>query len=203
MIKSVLASAALCSAFSAFAATDLVSDGSFESVAVDAGTFADFAAIAGWTATSGSIEVRDADVGTAADGINYVELDSTANSAMSTTLATVAGETYTLSFRYSNRADGVAVDSNGLSYDVGAGAVAVPVAAENTGSDNAWTLYTTTFTATSATTTLSFAATGTSDSFGSSLDDVSVTSVVPEPATMAMMAAGVLTLLGIGRRRRD
>jgi len=188
MIKSVLASAALCSAFSAFAATDLVSDGSFESVAVDAGTFADFAAIAGWTATSGSIEVRDADVGTAADGINYVELDSTANSAMSTTLATVAGETYTLSFRYSNRADGVAVDSNGLSYDVGAGAVAVNVVV---------------YSVHALSEPVFSAATGTSDSFGSSLDDVSVTSVVPEPATMAMMAAGVLTLLGIGRRRRD
>jgi len=214
MIKSVIAVAALCGASSAFAATNLLTDGSFESVAVAAGTYADYSGstLTGWVAGAGEvIEVRDALAGTALDGSNFVELDSTQNSSMSTTVATTVGTTYTLSFWYSNRATTAAntafagnvvpASSNGLSYDIGAGAVAVPTLATDTSADNLWTPYTITFVATSTSTTLSFIATGTSDSYGSSLDNVSLTTAVPEPTTLAMFGAGVLTLLGMGRRR--
>jgi hypothetical protein len=48
---------------------------------------------------------------------------------------------------------------------------------------------------------LRFQATGTSDSFGGSLDAVSITTPVPEPEIYAMMAAG-LGLMGFVARRR-
>jgi hypothetical protein len=210
MLKTALIAAALCSVTSAFAA-NLVSNGSFEDDVVAAGTYSDLSSLSGgWTAGSGVIEVRNDLVGTAQDGVNYVELDSTGNSSMSQTLTTVIGETYELSFYYSNRAQSslngslsggiVTEDSNGLAYVAGGGIVIVTAQPTNTSSDNEWTLYTATFIATSTSTTLSFVAEGTSDSFGSSLDNVTVTAV-PEPAELAMMGAGLLVVAGLARRR--
>jgi hypothetical protein len=132
---------------------------------------------------------------------------------MSQTFATVAGQRYTLSFWYSNRPASLAYNSvfpggvapastNGLSWDVGTGAVNVPGLPANTSGDNTWTPYSASFVATGATTTLTFAATGTSDSWGSSIDDIAVTTAVPEPAPLAMLGAGLAVLAGLARRRR-
>ena len=210
MLKKILAVAALCSVSSAFAATNIVVDGSFESASAGSLGFATYPSIAGWTSTGGGIEVRDNVVGTAEDGVNFVELDSTQNSSMSQTLTTVVGQTYALSFYYSNRAVSpyngqlpggvVPVSSDGLSVSYGEGVVTVGVLPTNSTHDNVWTLYTTEFTATSTSTVLTFAALGTSDSFGTSLDNVSVTAV-PEPAQLAMMGAGLLVVAGLARRR--
>ena len=212
MFKSVIAAAALCSVLPAFAATNLVGDGSFESAGVAAGSYADFtgADLANWMAI-GAIEVRNDLVGTAQDGHDFVELDSTSNSSMLTSFNTVAGQTYSLSFWYSGRAastyntgafaDGIVPSSsNGLSFSVGTAGASL-FAPTNTTADNAWQQYTTTFVGTGKSMTLLFSAIGDNDSFGASLDNVNV-SAVPEPATLAMMAAGLLGLLGLGVRRR-
>lgn len=216
MIKRVLVlAAALCGAAAAHAATNLLVDGSFEGESVPAGDYGMYPGTSfyGWTAgPAAPLELRDDVVGTAEDGVNFVELDSTANTTLSQAFATTAGQSYTLSFWYSNRPQNdayngvfpggvVPVSSQGLSYDVGTGAVTLPALAVNTGTDNLWSEYTTTFVATGASTTLTFAALGTSDSYGSSLDNVSVTTAVPEPASFALMAAGGLGLLGMVRRR--
>ncbi len=216
MIKNVLAGAALCSVIPAFAATNLVTDGSFESAALSAGTYALYGgnSLAGWTALPGdTIEVRDALVGTAKDGNNFVELDSTHNSSMLTTIDTTAGQAYSLSFWYSGRPSSatansafpsgvVPASSDGLSVDYGNGTVAVHSPTDTT-DDNLWRQFTATFTATGPSTTLMFAATGKDDSYGSSLDNISVSAIaVPEPAPMAMMAAGLLGLMGLGVRRQ-
>jgi hypothetical protein len=217
MIKKIFTAAALCSAVSAFASGNLLIDGSFESAVLPTGTYQYYegTSLYGWAASTGegdAIEIRNNVVGTAQDGTYFAELDSRHNSSMSQSFSTVVGQTYSLSFWYSNRAQDdvmnsvfpggvVPVDTQGLVFNVGAGNVAVPaIAAANTTTDNQWKLYTTTFVATGGTTTLSFAATGTSDSWGTSLDNVAV-SAVPEPAPIALFGAGALLLAGLGRRR--
>lgn len=212
-----LAPLALC-AVNVHASSNLVVDGSFESTVLPSGTWGFYDAanpLAGWTASTGvgdAIEVRHDVVGHALDGHNFVELDSQFhNSGMSQVLNTVAGQTYSLSFYYSNRADStgycdpnqfagciIPVSSNGLGYNLGHGLVSLAAQPVNTTAENQWVHYTTTFKA-SGLTTLSFVALGTSDSFGSSLDMVSVTAV-PEPSSLALMLAG-LAAAGLCRRR--
>ena len=207
----IAATAALLTTFSAFASTNMVADGSFEAQVQAPGTWALYSSVTGWTASIGQIEVRNAVAGAAQDGVNFVELDANFNSAMQQTLATVAGQAYNLTFWYSSRpvapengafpGNTVPAGSNGLSFNVGAGDVSVYAPTANTDPFNNWTLYSTTFVATGASTTLTFTATGDSDSFGTSLDNVAV-SAVPEPGELSLMAAGLLVIAGLARRRQ-
>ena len=208
--KTAIAAAIALASLSAFADTNLLVDGSFEDQTQAAGTWNVYSAIPGWTAVSpGQIEVRNDVAGTAKLGSNFVELDANFNSAMQQVVNTTAGDEYQLSFWYSSRPKGsfnglpggvVPAGSNGLSFDIGGGDVSVYNATENDDPDNDWKLYTTTFTATGATTTLTFTATGTSDSYGTSLDGVVLTAV-PEPGELSLLAAGLLLVGGLARRR--
>ncbi len=200
--------------------TNLLEDGSFELANQAAGTWGFYRGNpdTGWYAVGDNslIELRNNLVGTAQEGSSFAELDSqNANSTMAQDFSTVAGQTYYLSFYYSSRPASdvyngpccsvVPAESNGLSFNVGTGWTAAPTLTANSSTDNIWTFFTTSFVAASATTTLSFMATGLSDTFGTSLDNVKVwtdTPPVPEPATLALMVAG-LAALGARARRQQ
>ena len=198
-MKKIITAAALLATLASAHAQNIVFDGGFESVAQASNSWSVYASIPGWTTTSGpGIEVRNDVAGTAFEGHNFVELDSTANSAMSQSLTTVAGSLYTLSFEYSARA-GLPASTNPISVYWN-GALLGTAALDGTGhADNVWNLYSYTVSGTGHD-VLAFAAGGTSDSVGGSLDAVSV-SVVPEPSTVALMFAG-LGLIGLSLRGR-
>ncbi len=182
------------------ASANLVLNGSFEDVSPAPGvqtqangTWSIYSAIDGWTTTAGpGIEVRNNIAGTASNGFNYVELDSTGNSTMAQTLLTAAGSYYALSFDYSGRA-GVAAASNGIEVLWNNVLVNLtPITASGIGQSNhVWSGYTFGVYGTGSD-VLSFRSVGTQDSLGGSLDNVRV---VSEPGILAIMGLGLLALV--------
>jgi len=178
-------------------ATELLNNGSFESNLQGASSWKIYSSLTGWTAAAGGIELRNQVAGNAADGSNFVELDTTGNSSISQQFATVVGQTYNLSFAYAERA-GVAASSNGISWS--AGNVSNSIFGQDTNTN--WTVMNTSFVATDVLTTLRFSAVGTSDGYGTSLDAVSVIQAVPEPASFSLLLAGLSACAFVSRKRR-
>ncbi len=182
------------------AATNLVTNGSFEDPLQTSNTWS-IPVVPGWTVFSGpGIEIRNNVAGAAQDGSNFVELDSNNNTVMFQTITTVAGQYYDLSFWYSPR-ESVSLESNPINVSWDGGTVTTVTATGIGNSGNVWTHYGFSVQATAASTVLQFSAVGTNDSYGGSLDNVSV-SAVPEPETYAMFLAG-LGLMGFMARRRS
>lgn len=193
-IKTV-AIAALMAAGSAWAApVELVSNGSFEENAQGAGSWAIYNGLTGW---SGNIELRNNVAGTAADGVNFVELDTTGNSSISQSIQTALNQTYTLSFQFQDRA-GVASSSQGLDVSWNG----ATVGSVNNSLNGGWQTVTYTLIGNGSMEALKFTATGTSDSYGTSLDNVSLTAAVPEPETYGMLLAGLAAIGLVVRRRK-
>jgi PEP-CTERM motif len=207
MNKTLIATA-LCALMAApslaLASVDLVVNGSFEAKTQANGTWNVYQSLLGWSTLQGSgIEVRNNKEGTAFDGKNFVELDGhrgPGNTLMAQTIATLSGQLYDLRFFYSARPNFTNVASNGImvawnGVDLlpelkGAGTnqhnwLEVHHQVLGTGSD-----------------TLSFRATGLNDSYGGSIDKVSLTAAVPEPGTYALMVAGLLAMGLVSRRRK-
>jgi hypothetical protein len=191
------------------AQTNLVTNGSFENYTQANQTWSTYASGNGWTTGAAGLEIRNNVAGTAADGKNFAELDTAQNSSIYQDISTVIGQEYVLTFSYANRT-GVAVSSNGLGWSFGDLVGSTPDLAYNSTGDNAWSTFSVTWTATSELTRLSFSAKGTSDSYGSSLDNIRVVSsggqppsAVPEPATSGLMLIGLGALAGVRRRRQQ
>lgn len=186
-------------ASSAHASTELITNGSFEAEVLADGTWANFANLTGWTGGAHGIELRNNVVGAAYDGHNFVELDTSANSSMTQTVATTAGALYNLSFAFSPR-ENLGIKSNGIKVYWDNVLVGSYKAAGGP-NGNVWSTESLVLTGTGSSSVLTFKAFGTSDSLGSSLDAVSLTTAVPEPETYAMLLAG-LGMMGVVARRR-
>ena len=190
-MKTLLAMIAVGSVAGLSAQATLV-NGSFEDTVQPSGSWNNYSSINGWTGGEYGIELRNNVAGTAADGNNFVELDTYHNSSMFQTVTTTLGGVYNFSFAYAPRA-GVAADSNGIEAWFNNTLVA-SVTGDGTVS-SAWTEYTFQVTGTGSDTLL-FKAVGTDDSLGGSLDSVAFTATaVPEPSTCI---AGALLLLPFG-----
>jgi len=208
---------------SAGASTNLIVNGSFEDISnspgiqhLANGSWSVLSTLPGWTTTAGAgIEVRRNVAGTAQDGVQFVELDShsyvpgkpgsfNSNSTMAQTVATVASQIYTLSFWYSPRANTASMGTNTNDLGVywnGSQLGGTLTGINNTGTHH-WQQYSYSVVG-HGLDTLSFSALGKQDTYGASLDNVSLITAVPEPGSLAMMIAGLGMLGTIARRRQQ
>ena len=165
-------------------------NGGFESGTFDSASFdtvqAGSTAITGWTVGLNSVDW----IGTywnAQEGSRSIDLSGAANGSLSQTFDTLVGQTYDVKFYVAGNPDGGPVIKT---FDAGV-TVSVPESFDNSGftkSSMGWTLYSFDFTATSISSTLTFAST-TNTPYGAALDNVSV-AAVPEVSTWAMMLLG-------------
>ena len=206
-MKKIIALAALAAiSATASAATNLIVDGSFESISQASGTWNTYNFVPGWLVTkaggglsSHGLEIRDNVAGTAEAGKNFIELDGYENDRITTAFATTVGKTYELTFWYANR-DGVAASSEGFDARVLSGSLGPLYSLVGNAATPGWHEETIWFKAGSGLTVFSIKATGTSDGYGTSFDNFSAFAV-PEPATLGLFAAG-LAVLGMSARRR-
>jgi hypothetical protein len=192
-------------ALAAPASAAVVFTSTFESVAggpTGNGQFTFVQTADGWSATdlNHPIELQQRVAGDPAPtgGNVFVELDSSQNSSMS---RTIGAGVYSLSFLYSPR-PGVGANSNGIEILLNGNLLTPPgLVTAAGGSNTSWSTYTTNDFAAAAGSVLTFRAAGNSDSFGGYVDNISLSTAVPEPATWAMMIVG-FGFTGAAMRRR-
>ncbi|MCF2857860.1 DUF642 domain-containing protein [Pseudoalteromonas sp. SMS1] len=169
--SSVLFITALAASQSVLADDNLISNGSFEQSGNITGTWKLFNDLPGWQRSGARFEIQTDRLGLIQPqaGSQYLELDSTSNYSAFQTIATEAGKRYTISFYYSPRvANNAQTNQATVSWDG-------QVVANLNGTARGWQHITVTVTANAAQSTLTFSGSGTSDSYGALIDNVSVT----------------------------
>lgn len=164
--------------------------------------------IPGWTRLSGrGIEVQaNGTVVNAQDGVLYVELDSHPNSKLSGSTNSFMYQdvmlgvgNYLLTFWYRPRTN--TANDNGIQVQFNNAAV-YNVSTTSSQQKN-WQLQTVILKSTSAgSQRIAFGATGTANQLGGFIDNVSLVSQVPEPATMGLIG-GALVAIGLLKTRRQ
>ncbi|WP_036303689.1 PEP-CTERM sorting domain-containing protein [Methylotenera sp. L2L1] len=175
---------------------NLVTNGSFEADVQANGSWGIYNNLTGWVGVN-NVELRNNVSGVASDGVNYVELDTNANNSIFQMVSTTAGSIYDLSFDYSPR-EGVTSQSNPIKAFWN-GSLLSQITGSGIGKNgNNW--YTISFSVMgTGSDKLSFAATGLSDGFGGSLDNVSL---VPEPGIWSSLSAGLMLIGFMAFRRK-
>lgn len=185
-------------------AASIVSDGGFESPAVECSSGSDYTGSLGdgWSATSGSIQICNAGAsnGVPHSGVQmaYLDTNNTTNE-VEQTLTTVVGQAYLISYWVADTAQNFlgATFGDQLLFVGTAPANGVSLASD-------YVNETLTLTADSTSTILSFTGRWTSGN-GTILDDVSVTAIpspsAPEPATLGFTALGCIALFAKRGRR--
>ncbi len=193
--------------------TNLISNGSFETPIVSGfqlfTTGSPFDA--NWAINGETTLVRGQFGTIASDGAQWLSLESFGSAAfpnndatISQTITTTPGVAYDLTFDYTVLGSDSVNTPWQLDFNFGAGVQSLLI--DNTAqlTIGAWQNHTVRFTATAATTTISFAGIAKVDGFfGPAIDNVGVFQVnaaVPEPASLSLTGIAVLALAG--RRRR-
>ncbi|WP_374582929.1 PEP-CTERM sorting domain-containing protein [Pseudoduganella sp.] len=200
-MKKIIAAMLLLAAGAAHAGViELVKNGSFEKNGVAANSWNIKYALDGWTVGANGAEVRNNVAGAAQNGSNYLELDTTGNSWISQSFDTSKGAEYKLSFYYAAR-EQTGAATNGIDVFWN-GQLVKQLAQNNYSNATNWIKYDLSLFGVGSLSKLEFKAAGTSDSLGGSLDNVSLTTNVPEPGTLASLLLG-LGMLGFTLRRRQ
>lgn len=201
----LIAAAALALPATANAAT--IVNGSFESASVNpGGGFLSLGfgstAITGWTVGGDGVDYIGG-YWQAADGTRSIDLSRNGAGSISQTLSTVIGQSYTVTFALAGNPDGGPGTKVLLTLGTPGGLTQVDtfnVTGANTRANMGWQTYSYTFRAASTSTTLTFES-ATNTAFGPALDQVAI-AAVPEPASWALMIAGVGFTGGALRTRR-
>jgi Protein of unknown function (DUF642)/PEP-CTERM motif len=205
---------------------DSIVNGSFETPVVPVGNFTNFTngstGITGWTVVGAPGGVSIVSGTFTQNGISFPAeagtqwLDLTgdgtnSNEGVSQSFATTNGTQYTLSFWVGNVDNPGGIFGTTSTVDVlfnGSPLLDATNANTITGTQT-WDQFTTTFTATGATSTLTFMNADPASDNSNGLDNVSVnlsgtpitTSTVPEPSTLLLLGSGSLGLLGWARKK--
>ncbi len=157
----------------------------------------------GWSVDSGSVDVYvnggpPPSGSTADEGTNYIDLDGSTPGTISTNLATVPGQSYTLTFTYAQNADGKSFDHPTASMQVLQNSnplLSLTVNQTNGWSNLGWTTTSAVFTATANPTKISFQSLDPAgDAYGVLLDCVNLASPMNdgfENTAIGNYAAGV------------
>ncbi len=163
-------------------------------------------AITGWTIGGAGVDYISG-YWNASDGVRSIDLSALSAGGVSQNITTVAGQTYKVTFDMAGNPDGgvgnriMVVTSNGFNPQINS----FTVGASNTLSNMGWQSMSYMFTAGPGTITNIAFASNEYNAFGAALDNVSISSAVPEPSTWAMMILGFGTAGGMIRssRRRN